>query len=232
LLGQIGLAPNVSHAASATVSMRLVGKGGHGAHPHLCADPIVAGAYLITSLQSIISRNTPPLDSAVLTIGRFQAGTAVNIIPNEAQIHGTLRTLRDETRELIVTRLQEMIAGLERTYRVSGELNVVPGYPLLVNDSRLAQFCLQECRELLGESQILLQDPVMGAEDFAYFSQRYPALMIRLGCKDPTWDHSRSLHSPYFDLDERVLDLGVRLFSRLLINYHGGVGAVDRIARR
>jgi amidohydrolase len=228
VLGQIGVAPNVSHAASATVRIRLIGKGGHGAHPHLCADPIVAGAYLITGLQSIISRNTSPLDNAVLTIGRFQAGTAVNIIPNEAQIDGTLRTLRSETQELIETRLREMVTGVELAHKVSGDLSVVSGYPLLVNDSTLVQFCIEECRELFGESQVTLQNPVMGAEDFAYFSQMYPALMIRLGCKAPDWAHSLSLHSPYFDLDERVLDVGVRLFARLLTNYYEKVGQIVR----
>jgi len=215
-VGQIGVAEGVSNAASTTVRIRLIGKGGHGAHPHLCADPIVAGAYLITELQSIISRNVSPLDSAVLTIGSFQAGTAPNIIPQEARLEGTLRTLKEQTRKLIEKRLEDLVAGLEAAYGVSTELSVIPGYPMLVNDSNLARLCLRECGDLLGAEQVKMEAARMGAEDFAYFLEKYPGLLVRLGCREPETEYRYGLHSPYFDFDERALDVGVQLFIRLI----------------
>lgn len=215
-VGEIGVAQGVSNAASATVRIRLIGRGGHGAHPHLCADPIVAGAYLVTELQSIISRNVSPLDSAVLTIGSFQAGTAPNIIPREARLEGTLRTLNDQTRELVRKRLEEQVAGLESAYGVSAELSVLPGYPLLVNDSNLVQLCIKKSGELLGAEQVKVEAARMGAEDFAYFLERYPGVMLRLGCRYPHTEYRCGLHSPYFDFDERALDVGVQLFARLI----------------
>lgn len=215
-VGQIGVAQGVSNASSATVRIRLIGRGGHGAHPHLCADPIVAGAYLITELQSIISRSVSPLDSAVLTIGSFHAGTAPNIIPQEARLEGTLRTLHDHTRDLIEKRLKELVAGLEAAYGVSAELCVIPGYPLLVNDLNLVQLCIKESGDLLGAAQVKAETARMGAEDFAYFLEKYPGLLIRLGCRDPQNKYRYGLHSPYFDFDERALDVGVQLFVRLI----------------
>ena len=217
--GHIGVAPDISNASSNTLCIRIKGRGGHGAQPHFCRDPIVAGAYLVTQLQSIISRNVPPLESAVLTIGRFYAGTAPNIIPEEAGLDGTLRTLRPEIKELVENRLKAVLQGLEITYEVSAELVVRPGYPLLVNDSRLAAFCMQQAEELLGGGRVHKELPRMGAEDFAYFLQKSPGLMIRIGCHDPEKGFTYGLHSPHFDLDERALDIGVRLFVQLLTCY-------------
>lgn len=217
--GQIGLVRGVSNAASAIVRIKLVGRGGHGAHPHLCADPIVAGAYLVTEMQSIVSRNISPLDSAVLTIGRFHAGTAPNIIPQQALLEGTLRTLSERVYRTVENRVEGMVAALESTHGVSGELTLAPGYPVLVNDDSCVDYCLQQANELLGESAVKIETPRMGAEDFAYFLQKYPGVMIRLGCHDPRVGYRYGLHSPYFDFDERALDIGVRLFVKLLTGW-------------
>ena len=221
-MGQIGLARGVSNAASASVRIRLVGRGGHGAHPHLCADPIVAGACLVTEMQSIISRNISPLDSAVLTIGRFHAGTASNIIPQEALLEGTLRTLSEGVYGIVEKRLQEMVAALESTHGVSGELTLTPGYPLLVNDESVFEFCMKQSSDFLGESEVKIETPRMGAEDFAFFLQKYPGAMIRLGCHDPQAGYRYGLHSPHFDFDERALDIGVQLFVKFLTAWGRG----------
>jgi amidohydrolase len=217
--GHIGVAPDVCNASSNTVRIRIRGRGGHGAQPQFCRDPIVAGAYLVTQLQSIISRNVHPLENAVLTIGRFHAGTAPNIIPEEAALDGTLRALRPEIKELVEARISEMLKGLEASHQVSTELVVRPGYPVLVNDSHLATFCMERAKELLGDERVHKERPRMGAEDFSYFLQRSPGLMVRLGCHDPEKGFVYGLHSPHFELDERALDVGVRLFVELLTGY-------------
>lgn len=218
-VGSIAISPEVSNAASDSVHIRLSGKGGHAAHPHLCSDPIVAGAYLVTHLQTIVSRNLSPLDSAVLTIGRFQAGTASNIIPQQAELDGTLRTLHPEVRETVVARLKNLVEGLERSFQVSANWQVAAGYPVLVNDPQLVRYCMEQARLLLGANQVKVEAPRMGAEDFAFFLQRWPGVMIRLGCHDPAQGYVHGLHSPHFDFDERALDAGVRLFAGLLTEF-------------
>jgi amidohydrolase len=215
-VGHVATAPDVSNAASDSVRIRVTGKGGHGAQPHRCIDPIVAGAALVTQIQSLISRNISPMESAVLTIGRFLAGTASNIIPQEATLSGTLRTLRPEVRDRMIDRLQQMIQGLELAYEVSAELEMVQGYPVLVNDGRLVERVRNVAAQWLGPECVHLESPRMGAEDFAFFLQRFPGVLIRMGCHNPHEGFRYGLHSPYFDLDERVLDMGVGLFTRLI----------------
>ena len=218
-MGRIGMVEGVSNAASDTIRIRLEGKGGHGAHPHHCIDPIVGGAYLVVELQQIISRNIPSTESAVLTIGRFRAGTAVNIIPREAVLEGTLRTLSREVRDLIVQRLQEVVQGVSSAHRLSAELTITPGYPLVVNSPEIVRCAVEEAQSILGSENILLQQARMGSEDFAYFLERYPGALIRLGCHDPEKGFEHGLHSPHFDFDERTLDVGVRLFAHLLTRF-------------
>jgi amidohydrolase len=218
-VGQIGFSPDVSNAASDNINIRLTGKGGHGAQPQHCVDPIVAGAYLVTQLQSLVSRNVAPTDSAVLTIGNFHAGTARNIIPQEAVLEGTLRTLKPEVRECMLGRLQEMLRGVEVAHRVEAKLQTSVGYPLLINDPRLVRFVEAQAKHIVGESSVHRASPRMGSEDFAFFLQKFPGILIGLGCSDPEKGLTHGLHSPYFDLDERVLDLGVRLFTHLLTSY-------------
>ncbi len=217
--GHIGMSEGVTNASSDTIFIRLKGKGGHGAHPHLCIDPIVGGSHLVTALQSIISRNISSADRAVLTIGRFHAGTAVNIIPHEAVLEGTLRTLSEEVRDQVVERLQEMVHGVARAHRLTAELTVTPGYPLVVNNGEIVRFTSREATAFLGADKVHLQEARMGAEDFAYFLQRFPGVLIRLGCHHPEKGFEHGLHSPHFDFDERTLDVGARLFARLLTRF-------------
>ena len=217
--GDIGIAPKISNAATDTFTIRLQGKGGHGAHPHQCKDPIVAGAHLVTQLQTLISRELPPLDSAVLTIGRFEAGTASNIIPEEAFLEGTLRTLIPEIREKIIVRFQQMVKGVEVSHDVTATLQITPGYPVLVNDPKLVKHTQDVAAEVLGGDHVHSLRPRMGAEDFAYFCNKWGGIMVGLGCHDPNKGMQHGLHSPYFDFDETVLDIGTRLFGQVLKRY-------------
>jgi amidohydrolase len=217
--GHIRLAPEVSNAAADSFIIRLKGKGGHGAHPHLCKDPIVAGAHLVTQLQTLISRELPPLESAVITIGRFHAGTATNIIPEEAVLEGTLRTLRPDIREAMIKRLEDMVDGVAGSFGIRAALNVTEGYPVLVNDPELVKHVTACAEEVLGADNVHGGLPRMGAEDFAYFCQKWGGAMVGLGCHDPGKGFQHSLHSPHFDLDEKVLEVGTILFGHVLTKY-------------
>lgn len=215
-LGRIGLAREVSNAASDALNIRITGKGGHGAQPHLCLDPVVAGAALVMQLQTIVSRSIAPLESAVITVGKFQAGTARNVIPERALLEGTLRTLSPRARETALRRIWEVAAGVECTYGLSVDLEIVPGYPLVVNDPGVADYVLKRAGALLGAENAVEEHPRMGAEDFAFFLQKIPGALIRVGCREPGTPFASGLHSAHFDFDERTLDLGVTLFTDLL----------------
>jgi amidohydrolase len=218
-VGHIRLAPEVSNAAADSFFIRLKGKGGHGAHPHHCKDPIVAGAYFVTQLQSLISRELPPLESAVITIGRFQAGTASNIIPEEAVLEGTLRTLNPDIRKKMIRRLKDMTDGMAGSMGIKATLNITEGYPVLVNDPELVKHVTTCAEKVLGRDNVHGGLPRMGAEDFAYFCQKWGGVMVGLGCHDPGKGFEHSLHSPYFDLDEKVLEVGTVLFGHVLTKY-------------
>ena len=217
--GDIGIADEISNAAADTVIIRLRGKGGHGAHPHQCKDPIVLGAHLVTQLQTLISRELPPLESAVLTIGRFEAGTASNIIPEEVVMEGTLRTLRPEIRSQIINRLKALVKGVEMSYGVTISLEIIEGYPVLVNDYTLVQHTKRYGKDVLGSGHVHTDLPRMGAEDFSYFSQKWPGVMVGLGCHDPRKGFQYGLHSSHFDFDEQTLEVGTRLFAYVLTKY-------------
>ncbi len=217
--GQIGIARDTSNAASDNIVITITGKGGHGAQPHLCIDPIVAGSHLLTQMQTIVSRFVHPMDSVVITIGKFHSGSARNIIPEEAVLEGTVRTLRPEVREAVMKRIGKLAQGIEAGHGVSCKLTVIGGYPPLINDSRLVEYSMRAGRKVLGDENVHSELARMGAEDFAYFAQRWPGVLVRIGCRQPGQEFVHGLHSPWFDFDESALDVGVRLFTEMIENY-------------
>ncbi len=218
-VGRVELIYGTAHAATNTIGIRIKGKGGHGAAPHLCIDPIIAGAYLLTQLQTFTSRSLCPLDSAVLTIGEFHAGTAENIIPEEAHLKGTLRTLTPEVRRQAIRRIEQMVGSLDLAFGVTTTLKNIEGYPAHINDSAMVDHLKNCVNEVLGADAAYIARPRMGAEDFAYFCLKWPGAMVGLGCHDPAKGFEFALHSPHFDMDERVLDVGVQLFGHALIQF-------------
>ncbi len=218
-VGQIELIYGTAHAATNTLAIRIKGKGGHGASPHLCVDPIVAGAHLVTQLQVFASRNLAPLDSAVLTIAEFHAGTKENIIPEEALLRGTLRTLSPEVRTLAIRRIEEMVRGLDLAFGVTTVFENTAGYPSQVNQNNLVDFIKSCTEDVLGAAGVNISSPRMGAEDFSYFCQKWPGAMFGIGCHDPAKGFQFPLHSPHFNMDERALDVGVRLFEHALVRF-------------
>jgi amidohydrolase len=218
-VGHVELISGTAHAATNTLKIRIKGKGGHGATPHLCIDPIVAAAHLIIQLQVFVSRNLSPFESAVLTIGEFHAGTASNIIPEEVRLNGTLRTLSPQVRREAIDRVEAMLRGLELAFGVEVEFRNLEGYPVQINDADLVEFVASLATQQLGAKAVHLSNPHMGAEDFGYFCRKWPGVMVGLGCHNPDLGFQHALHSPHFDMDERVLDVGVRFFSDALVRY-------------
>jgi amidohydrolase len=211
-VGTVGVNRSQSHASADWFALRIKGKGAHGAHPSEGIDPIVAGSYFVTAVQSIISRNVPPTDTAVITVGAFTAGRAANVIPEEALLEGTIRAFRDDIRNQVIERLREVIHGIEGTFRVACSHEIREGMPACVNDEHVSGFLYDVASHVLGSGKVNYVPPVTGSEDFALFAIERPSAIIRLGCGNSKKGFVHPLHSPYFDVDEEVLSIGVRLF--------------------
>ncbi len=218
-LGQASVYNGVSHAAADLFRMRIQGKGGHGARPEESTDPIVAGAYFVTALQTIISREISPMEPGVITVGSLRAGTAGNIIPDEAVLEGTVRSLNQEVRNKIIERIAEMALGLEKTFRVVTKYQFIAGVPPCVNDESVSSLLFEASAAIIGADNLVRLNPAMVGEDFALFSQIVPGSIMCLGCADKEQGLVHKLHSPHFDLDEKVLVIGVEIFTEAIKRY-------------
>lgn len=201
-------------AAADAFEMEIKGTGGHGAMPHLSADAIVIAAHVVTTLQTVVSREVDPVEPAVLTVGQIGAGTAYNVIPEKAHIGGTVRTLNEDLRKKMPERIEALAKGVASGMRGDATLDYTFSYPVTRNDSGAAATALNVAADLLGEDAVLeLPNPSMGAEDFAYFLQKVPGAFIWLGVgKDVS-----GLHTPQFAFDEKILPRGSALLTALAL---------------
>jgi amidohydrolase len=218
-VGQVGHFQSLGYALTDRFSIEITGKGGHGARPESCIDPIVAGAQLITQLQTIVSRNLPPTSAGVITIGKFASGDVANVIPESAAMEGSIRALSADTRDLICKRLRELVSGIELSFKVQCDLKISEGVPCLTNDTDVAAFLHDISTGILGEENVHYIEPIMGSEDFAFFTEARPGAIMRLGCANEAKGLTFPLHSPYFDIDENVLLLGVKIFTNAIRQY-------------
>ena len=216
-LGKVGVRYGVMTAADDEFTVELKGTGGHGAYPHQCADPIVAAGHLITALQSIVARNTDPLDSLVVSLGQITGGSGYNVIPERVVIKGTIRSLSEYSRETAHQRLKEILNGIQQAFGVEHSLDLIPGNPSLTCDRHLTAF-IEECLvDLVGREQVFsIPAPSMGAEDFAYYAEQVPATYLRLGSRDEAGGYLHALHTPYFDFNEQILIDGTKVFAHLI----------------
>jgi amidohydrolase len=218
-VGQVGLFKGVSHASADTFRLTIQGKGVHGAYPHAGVDPIVAGASFVNSVQTIVSRNIEPVNAAVVTVGQFHAGTATNIIPDSALLSGTVRTFKKEDRDTIVRRLEMIAKSLEQSHEVTVDFQFIDGVPPSLTDRDVSEDLRKAAAKVLGEENVHWLEPKMGGEDFALFSQLVPATFMRLGCQNEERGIIHKGHSPYFDMDEAALAVGVEVFTEAARSY-------------
>ena len=210
-LGQAGLATGPVFAAADRWSLTVKGKGGHGAMPHQTADPVVAAAQIVTALQTIVSRNVDPQETAVLTVGTVHGGTAFNIIPGEVTLTGTLRTFDEQVRARVLQRLETLCAGVGAGMGVEVDLQVEMLTPVAVNDGAATRLMRQVAEEILGQQNICGDFRDTGSEDMAYFMREVPGSYMLLGSANPERGLDYLHHHPRFDFDEAVLPLGVAI---------------------
>jgi len=216
--GTVHVRPGPMMAAVDEFSARIVGRGGHAAQPHDNIDPIVAGAQAVNALQSIVSRNVDPMESAVVTVGAFNAGSATNIIPDQAELKGTMRSFTDEVRELLRRRVPEVLEGAARTAGCSLEFEMLCGYPAVVNDARAVEIVRREATAAVGEANVNEPAPMACAEDFSFFLNERPGAFIMVGAGNRKKGIDAPHHSPRFDIDESALPRGAELLARLALS--------------
>ncbi len=202
-------------AAAETWEATITGKGGHAAQPAETVDPIVAAAMTVLALQTIVSRNVPATDAAVVTIGVIQAGEAFNVIPDQARLRGTVRTYRPQVRETVLRRLDEIIRGTAEMLGASVAMKQYPLTPALVNDAATAQVVQKCIVKVLGEEGLSTGLQVMGSEDFAFFLQQVPGCFFFVGSGKPGAPRLQH-HNPHFDIDESALTIGAAVMFEAL----------------
>lgn len=205
-------------AAADEFEIVLDGKGAHGAMPHLGADPVAGGAALVQALQTVVSRDLDPLDPAVVSVTRFHAGQANNVIPARAVLGGTARTFSARVQDRLEAAMHRLCGGIAAAHGLRAELRYARGYPATINDPAEAARCRSAVRAVAGHAA-LLDDvrPSMGAEDFSFFANVRPACYVWLG--NGEGHHAAggpcTLHSPHYDFNDQNIALGIRYWSAL-----------------
>ena len=189
--------------------------GAHAAMPHQGTDAILAGAALIQALQALVSRATDPLDPVVVSVTRFHAGHADNILPEQAVLGGTVRSFRPDLQDALEEGIGRICAGIETTHRVKIELDYVRGYPPTINAAEPTLICQEVAREVVGGKNTFVHlRPSMGAEDFSYLSRAIPGCYVWLG--NGSGEGSCMLHSPHYDFNDEIIATGIRYWVRLV----------------
>lgn len=210
--GKISMKYGKMMAASDEITIIVRGKSTHGAHPHEGVDPIFIASNLVMSLQSTISRNLSPLNSAVFTLGSIHGGTKGNIIPDEVTMTGILRTLDNDTRIYMKERIKSIVENVSNGLGGEGKLLIRESYGALINNDETVDIVRDTVENVLGKENVLIcESPSMGTEDFSYFSQSVKSCYYNLGCRNEEKKAIYPIHSSKFNLDEDCLKLGVEL---------------------
>ena len=219
-VGKIGIKKGVVNAASNPFTIKIKGKGGHGARPEDAVDPVVIASSVVMNLQTIVSRELTPGEPSVLTIGTIHGGTAQNIIPEEVTISGIIRTMTKEHREYTKKRLEEIVTGITHSLRGTCEIEIIESYPCLYNDDTMMELLRYSAEQQIGSNNIkILDKPSLGVESFAYFSMERPSVFYFLGCRNEEKGIIHPAHGNRFDIDEECLPIGVAIHCTAAINY-------------
>lgn len=213
--GQIAIGYGKIMASFDKFYVKILGHGCHGAMPNIGVDPVVIAGQIITALQTVVSREMKPTHPSVLTIGKVHGGVAYNVIPDYVEIEGTIRAVEQKEREMIISRIEELVSGITKAMRGSYEFKVTYGAPPVVNDEEFTKSFVKTAKNVIGEENIIeIVEPSMGGEDMAYYLSKAPGTFFFLGgvneAKGPTYPH----HNPKFIIDEDVFWRGAALLTQ------------------
>jgi amidohydrolase len=220
-IGRVGVRAGTVFASADRFVLTVKGKGGHAAMPHGSVDPIVISAYIITALQTLISRETSPFSPAVITIGTIQAGTAFNIIPESVQMQGTMRAFTSEHREKLLRRISELSNGIASSMAGSCEVELFTGCPPCVNDPSMTELVHQAAIASVGAEHVDDSEEVMttGSDDMAYFLDAAPGCYFIVGAHNEEKGAKYPHHHPRFNVDEDSLPIAVEVLTRATLDY-------------
>ena len=219
--GYLGVRPGPFMAAMDRFDLKIIGKGGHGAQPHLCVDAIEVGAQVVAALQRIVSRKMDPIEPAVVTVGSFHAGTAFNIIPAEAVMSGTTRTFNGEVWKSWEARIDTVVRGVCESMGAVYELKFSRGYPPTVNDAQMAEVVRRCAVQVVGEDRVVVPALTMGGEDMSFFLRRVPGCYYCIGVGR---EGAAPLHNSKFEFKEDLMLLGVETHCRVALELVGAKG--------
>ncbi|MBU9260068.1 amidohydrolase [Burkholderia multivorans] len=212
--GHFGFLPGPFMASSDTVIIDVQGRGGHGAVPHRAIDPVVVCAQIVIALQTIVSRNVPPLDMAIVTVGAIHAGEAPNVIPDRAQMRLSVRALKPAVRDLLETRIKEVVRAQAAVFGATATIDYQRRYPVLVNDAEMTAFAQGVAREWVGEANLIdAMVPLTGSEDFAFLLERRPGCYLIIGNGDG--EGGCMVHNPGYDFNDAALPTGASYWVKL-----------------
>lgn len=211
-VGQFAMCKGPIMAATDEFDFFIKGRGGHAAQPHRTIDPIMTGAQLLSAVQNIVSRNTDPLDSLVISVTKFHAGEAYNVIPQEAKLSGTVRSLSKETRAFAEQRLREIAAGIAATTGAEITVRYKNNYPVTFNHDAQTEFAARIAKAVAGDAMVQTDvNPMMAAEDFSYMLEARPGAYIFIGNGD-----TAGLHHPAYDFNDEAIPYGISYFVSII----------------
>jgi amidohydrolase len=220
-IGRVGVRAGTVYASADKFVITVTGKGGHAASPQECVDPIVISAYIITALQTLISRETSPFDPAVITIGRIEAGSAFNIIPQTAELQGTMRSFGKDHRAKLLRRIQEVACGVASAMGATCDVNIIDGCPPCTNDALVTEVVYQAATASVGNDKVDTGQEVMttASDDMAYFLDTVPGCYFIVGAHNEAKGADFPHHHPRFNVDEEALPVGVEVLARAAMEY-------------
>jgi amidohydrolase len=218
-VGTIDVTPGAVMAAAEKWACTVRGKGGHGALPNRTVDPIVTTAQIVIALQTVVSRNVSPLETAVVSVGAVHGGSVFNTIPARVELSGTIRTYNPQVREVVLQRVREVVEGTAAACGAEAELEIVPLTPTLVNDAGIAEVVRAAAEAVVGPENVVSGERTMGSEDAAFFMQEVPGFYFFLGSANAERGLDAPHHNPRFDFDEDALPLGVATIMHILAHY-------------
>jgi amidohydrolase len=220
--GTVGFRSGQAMGSSDEITLKIIGKGGHGAMPHLAIDPVAIAAQVITALQQVASRSADPIMPSVLTFGSVHSdGGAFNVIPESVTLAGTFRTFDETWRQQAHTRITSIASDICSGFGAKCEIHIEKGYPSLTNHPEFTARCQANAVEYLGKASVVDIPSRLTSEDFAYYTQHLPGCFYRLGVANPDKGITSPVHSPYFDIDESALTIGAGLMAWLAVSELG-----------
>ncbi len=223
-LGWLGIGSGPVMAAAEIFRIRITGKGGHGAAPHLAVDPVLAASQVVVALQSIVSRNVPPLETAVVTVATIHGGEIFNVIPPQVEMKGTIRTFSPKVREKVLERFHDIVQGVAAAFGCQAEIELTPLTPAVMNDPQITARVQSLVSEVLPDSQLETNERTMGSEDMAFILKEIPGCFFFIGSANAEKGLDAAHHHPRFDIDEQALPRAAALMCAAVFSIQTGEG--------